>query len=89
MFKVNKSEFSVMMTITSRHVEALKKWPKHTKTKTRQFLRSIFLLIAQNAPQILISLNLGFRLGGAPHKLDLLRSQANSYQTPANPQMYV
>ena len=30
----------------------------------------------------------GFRLGGAPHKVDLLRKKANLYKTPAKPQMY-
>ena len=30
----------------------------------------------------------GFRLGGAPHKVDHLRRPANSYQTPVQPQMY-
>ena len=30
----------------------------------------------------------GFRLGGAPHKVDLLRRPANLYKTPAKPQMY-
>ena len=30
----------------------------------------------------------GFRLGQAPHKVDLLRRPANSYQIPAKPQMY-
>ena len=32
----------------------------HTKTKTRWFVKSIFLLIAQNAPQTLKSPNLEF-----------------------------
>ena len=33
MFKVNKSEFNVMVAITSHSVEAFKKWPKHTQNK--------------------------------------------------------
>ena len=31
MFKVNKSEFNVMVAITSHPVEAFKKLPKHTQ----------------------------------------------------------
>ena len=50
---------------------------------------SIFLLIAQNAPQTLKNMkNPGFCLGGAPHKVALLRRPSNSYKTPAKPQMY-
>ena len=30
----------------------------------------------------------GFRLGGAPPKVDLLKRPANSYKTPGKPQMY-
>ena len=30
----------------------------------------------------------GFPLGGRPRKVDLVRRPANSYETPAKPQMY-
>ena len=63
MFKVNKSEFNVMMAITTYTVKAFKQMTKtYTKTKTKRFLRGIFLQIAQNAPQTLKSPNLGFSL---------------------------
>ena len=38
MFKVNKSEFSVMVAIASHPVEAFKKGPKHTQKQKQDGL---------------------------------------------------
>ena len=60
MFKVNKSKFNVMVAIVM--VEALKKMTKtHKKIKNKTVpYEHFFLLIAQNAPKTLKSLNLEF-----------------------------
>ena len=79
MFKVNKSEFNVMVAITSHPVEAFKKLPKHTqKQKQDGSIGAYFCLIAQNSPQTLKSPNFGFSLrrsssyGRSPQKASKL-----------------
>ena len=57
----------------------------HTKTKTRGLLMSILLNKSSKCcPDPEQPEFCAFRLGGAPHKVTLLRRQANSYKTPAN-----
>ena len=61
----------------------------HTETKTRWFLRSIFFNNSSKCSPDPEKPEFGvFHLGGAPHKVDLLRRPVNSYKTPAEPQMY-
>ena len=71
MVKQNKQKLLEAGAEAGRSFQKMTK--THTKTKTKRLLRSTFLLIAQNAPQTLKSRIWGFRLGGAPHKVDLLR----------------
>ena len=62
--------------------------PQHINEFLHRFVHNFGTQYLFCAPQTLKSLNLGFRLGGASHKVDLLRRPANSYKTPAKPQMY-
>ena len=47
MFKVNKSEFNVLMAITSHPVEAYKKEPKHTQKQKQD--RSLGAFLTNNS----------------------------------------